>query len=64
MLKILKEVEDNLFTLLEEKSSKDEVHTMFIDYHKPYVSRIWFQHGEYRVYLHMIHPCDDPSEAL
>ncbi len=28
-----------------------------IDYHAPFVDRLWRQWGEYRVYLHRIHPC-------
>ena len=28
-----------------------------IDYHPPRVERVWTQHGDYRVYLHRIHPC-------
>lgn len=54
MLEVLYEVEKNIRDLLVD----NELHTMYIDYHKPYVSRIWFQHGEYRVYLHKIESCD------
>lgn len=34
-----------------------------IDYHPPRVERIWKQWGEYRIYLHRIHPCKT-EEAL
>lgn len=35
----------------------------YIDYHPPTVERLWRQWGQYRVYLHRIHPCK-PEEAL
>lgn len=60
MIDKLKEVLDSLPQLLMD----NEVHTMYIDYHKPFVSRIWFQHGDMRVFIHKIEPCDDSSEAL
>lgn len=59
LLPILKEVEQNLLELLETS----ELHTLYIDYHKPYVRRIWFQYQEYRVYLHQIEPTEE-TEAL
>ncbi len=64
MLKILAEIEKELFELLNKKAAEGQVKTMYIDYHKPFVKRIWFQHGEYRVYLHKIEACDSPEEAL
>ena len=42
----------------------NQVHTMYIDYHKPFVSRIWFQLEDMRVFIHKIEPCDDSNEAL
>lgn len=60
MLPLLKEVESNLIYLV----GTSVLHTMYIDYHKPYVSRIWFQYGSYRVFLHKIEPCQESSEAL
>lgn len=60
MIEILKDILNDLPTLL----LNSEVHTMYIDYHKPFVSRIWFQHGENRVFIHKIEPCDDSAEAL
>ncbi len=60
MLPILEEVESKLVDLV----STSELHTMYIDYHKPYVSRVWFPYGSYRVYLHRIEPCQESTEAL
>jgi hypothetical protein len=60
MIKILNIVELNINSLV--KTSK--LNTMYIDYHKPYVKRIWFQFVDYRVYLHKIEPCNEPLEAL
>lgn len=60
MISKLEEVLSNLPQLL----LNSEVNTMYIDYHKPYVSRIWFQCGENRVFIHKIEPCDDSIEAL
>lgn len=48
MLHILEEVESKLFDLIKE----NENHSMYIDYHEPYVKRIWFQYGKHRVFLH------------
>lgn len=31
--------------------------SLYIDYEKPYVERLWRQWGKIRVYLHIIHPC-------
>lgn len=36
---------------------------MHVTYHPPRVERLWVQHGEYRVFLHRIHPCGE-GEAL
>lgn len=60
MIKVLQEIESKLSSLLVE----NELHSMYIDYHKPFVSRIWFQYGDYRVYLHKIESCGDNKEAL
>lgn len=32
--------------------------SMYIDYHKPYVERLWCQLGKYRLSLHFIHVCE------
>jgi len=60
MINKLKEILEILPKLLLD----NEIHTMYIDYHKPYVSRIWFQYGDYRVFLHKIEECEDSNEAL
>lgn len=60
MLDILHAVEKSLPELLQTQP----LHSMYIDYHPPCVSRIWFQHGEYRVYLHKIEPCTASHDAL
>jgi hypothetical protein len=60
MLHILHQVEKSLGDLLQTQV----LHSMYIDYHPPYVSRIWFQHGAYRVYLHKIEPCKASTDAL
>ncbi len=60
MIEKLLEIEKNLRDIL----LRSEIHTMFIDYHKPYVKRIWVQHDDLRIYLHEIDPCGESSEAL
>lgn len=60
MLNILSDIEAGLRRHL----CTSELHSMYIDYHKPYVKRIWYQHFDYRVYLHKIEPCNDSIEAL
>lgn len=62
MIHILKQVKESLPTLII--SHIDTIKTMYIDYHKPYVSRMWFQFGDYRVFLHAIEPCITSTEAL
>ena len=37
--------------------------SVFVDYHHPYVERVWCDWEGYRVYLHRIHPCSS-GEAL
>lgn len=36
---------------------------LFVNYHPPFVERLWRQLPLYRVYLHLIQPCE-PGEAL
>lgn len=31
--------------------------SLFVDYHPPFVDRLWCRWQEYRLYLHRIHPC-------
>ena len=59
MLDVLESFEKVLDVLLEE----DEWQSLFIDYEKPFVERLWRQCGEFRVNLHRIHPCEQ-GEAL
>lgn len=60
MTDILLQVEQQLASLL----LNNQLHSMYIDYHPPFVKRIWLQHGEYRIYLHRIEPCTSSLEAL
>lgn len=64
MLELLYKVEDSLIDLLYK--NVDKIKTMYIDYHKPYVSRIWFidEENDCRVFIHKIEPCNESSEAL
>lgn len=64
MINRLIEIKEILPDLLLDKASSGEINTMYIDYHKPYVSRIWFKHDDLRVFLHKIEPCKDNIEAL
>lgn len=41
-----------------------KIESMYIDYHKPFVKRIWFQYGDYRIFLHSIEPCGESSDSL
>ncbi len=60
MIDVLSMVENGLINLLRDSKSG----SMYIDYHKPFVSRIWMQWGEYRIFLHKIEPCNENTEAL
>lgn len=64
MLELLYKVENSIVELLYKNANN--INTMYIDYHKPYVSRIWFLDEELdcRVFLHKIEPCNESSEAL
>ncbi|MEO8581684.1 MAG: hypothetical protein ABI425_03835 [Patescibacteria group bacterium] len=60
MLTILSETEKLLPSLL----MKPDVWTgLYVDYHHPYVERLWTQLGENRISLHKIYPCK-VGEAL
>lgn len=54
MLQVLAQVEKNLRPMLQE--GVDAWESLLIDYHHPYVDRLWRQVGPYRVFLHRIHP--------
>lgn len=55
MLNYLYEVEKKLSTWLKEPI--ESWNSLFVDYHDPYVERVWRQDGDNRVYLHRIHRC-------
>lgn len=54
MLKALEKVEKDLPMLLRDESGWNSV---YVNYHPPYVERLWRQWGKYRLYLHRIHTC-------
>lgn len=64
MIKILKEIESNLSSLIQDAINNNTLKTKYIDYHDPYVSRIYFPYGKYRIFLHKIHPCKSSTDAL
>jgi hypothetical protein len=56
MLKALHSIHSALRGLLEDP---DVWQTLDINYEPPHVERLWLQyHPEYRLYVHLIHPCD------
>lgn len=61
MLEELKRIErEELRSLLETPSIWNSLN---VDYHPPFVERVWTQIGDNRLSLHVIHPCQ-PGEAL
>jgi len=60
MLDVLARLESELPALLADDARWQ---SLDINYHPPFVERLWMQWGEYRVSLHRIHPCA-PSDAL
>ena len=58
MLELLDRLREDLPAMLDEPWS-----SLHIDYHPPVVDRLWKPWGDYRVYLHRIHPCAE-GEAL
>lgn len=64
MIKLLNKIEENLGDILFKNA--DNIRTMYIDYHKPYVSRMWFidKENDCRVFLHKIETCQESKEAL
>jgi len=61
MLEILERAERELPALLADDARWQ---SLDIDYHEPYVERLWTGWGgDYRISLHRIHPCE-PSGAL
>ena len=61
MKNILNSVEKDLYKLLKENIW----HSVYVDYHKPYVKRLWtnysFDGKNYRIYLHEIESCNIDS---
>jgi hypothetical protein len=60
MLMKLHEVEEELPEMLRDISSWN---SLLVDYDLPVVERLWKQWGDFRIYLHRIHPCE-PSKSL
>ena len=60
MLDALERIEREMPQLLDDVSNW---RSLYVDYHPPVVERLWRQHGDFRVYLHRIHPCE-PDGAL
>lgn len=61
MLKILREVEENVLDLIRNV----RMHTMFIDYHDPHVERVWLQIKDgHRLFLHKIYPSKSANDTL
>ena len=58
----------DLFNLEKELASHladtESWNSVYVDYHKPYVKRLWKQIGENRVYLHQITPCERAESLL
>lgn len=55
MIQTLKNLEAGVLLDLLKDPSKWK--TLDIDYHPPHVERVWTQLENYRIYLHIIHPC-------
>ena len=46
------------------RSNVSEWNSLFVDYEKPYVERLWQNFGDgFRIYMHKIHPCQ-PHETF
>lgn len=60
MLDVLHNLEKTLPELLKKP---EKWHSLFINYHPPFVERLWHQAGEYRICLHRISSCAS-KEAL
>jgi len=60
MLEVLARLEAEMPALLADDTRWN---SLDINYHPPFVERLWMPWGAYRVSLHRIHPCE-PSDAL
>lgn len=54
----LAQIETELPILLAPEND-DKWQSIFIDYEPPHVERVWLQHGDHRIFLHIIHPCEE-----
>ncbi len=61
MIEILKDFEE--MWLAEYLQDESRWKSVFVNYHSPFVERLWTEWGPYRVNLHRIHPCTQ-EEAL
>lgn len=61
MLNKILNIEKQLPQLLE---NKDNWQSVYVDYHKPFVKRLWKQEGDLRIYLHQIFPCEKEESLL
>lgn len=64
MIEVLKLIRQNLKNLILEAVDKREVKTMYIDYHPPFVQRLWFEYEGYRIFLHKIERVEQGYEPL
>lgn len=68
MIQKLFEVEDQIPEILKDLQQRikpEDLNTMLIDYHEPFVHRIWFQYDQkHRVYLHKIFPSSSSEASL
>jgi len=61
MLNILHAIEAELPNMLRDTpdwTNNGGWNTVEVDYHPPFVDRLWRQCGDCRVYLHKIYPCE------
>lgn len=56
MLEVLYDIESHLSDLLRD--SADSWNSLDVDYEPPRVERLWRTWGDFRVFLHRIHPCE------
>jgi hypothetical protein len=61
MLEQLYQLEKELHNHLQDENSWN---SLFVDYHKPYVKRLWKPIGDYRIFLHQIFPCEKEESLL
>jgi hypothetical protein len=47
--------------LKDNLGAVSEWNSLYIDYEKPTVERLWRQEGEFRICLHKIHPCENST---